>query len=217
MTPIPGKPLFGAHDYKKYGNIIIDDFIIEFKDGWRTWICDKCENYGSGVVESWPDDRDQLMLFDVPFEQTDHYKFTYFMAQKHYEWCHKGEYRTTDDQVKPSPEFQKIVDDAYLEAAIEHDQALDAIWFPTEPVSKWQRFKAYFGFESYHGKHRQEDFEDVAARREVRVLWNAWHRTVTTEYRHYPLSTWQGRQCFQSDIQLARGYYPFKRKRHRKC
>lgn len=217
MTPIPDRPDHITESmYRKCGHIIVDDFIYHIDDdGWGEWRCDKCENFGGGLLTG-NEHPDQLYLWEIPFEQTDAYRFAYFMAQQHYEWCHKGEYKTWNDDVTPSPEFQKILDDAYHEAALEHDQALDEIWFPTEPVSTWTRFKAYFGFESYHGKHRREDFQDMPAVREVERQWRTWHQSVVSEYRHYSLDKWQGRMCFQSDIQLARGYYPFKRKKHRK-
>lgn len=217
MTPIPGKPFFGAYDYEKYGNIIIDNFIVEFEDGWRTWVCDKCKDFGLGSVYPDLDDRNQLLLFDIPYEQTDDYKYTYFAAQRHYEWYHKGEYETLQEQ--------QAREQAEIRAEIKAQRAKYAAtvdvnepeWHNTDvPQTKWVRFKAFFGFESYHGKHRREDFDDMPAVREVERQWRTWHQSVVLEYGHYPLDTWQGKHCFQSDIQLARGYHPFKRKKHRK-
>lgn len=214
MTPIPGKPLAGAYEYEKFGNIIIDDFIVEFEDGWRTWVCDKCKDFGSGSVYPYLDDRNQLMLFDIPYEQTDDYKYTYYAAQRHYEWYHKGEYKTTEDLKQEearamAKEIRVLVKDM-------RDEIVATEWYSTEHVSRWDKIKRWFGFEPYHGKHRREDFDDMPAVREVERQWRTWHQSVVLEYGHYPLDTWQGKHCFQSDIQLARGYYPFKRKKHRR-
>lgn len=217
MTPIPGKPFFGAYDYEKYGNIIIDNFIVEFEDGWRTWVCDKCKDFGLGSVYPDLDDRNQLLLFDIPYEQTDDYKYTYFAAQRHYEWYHKGEYETLQEQ--------QAREQAEIRAEIKAQRAKYAAtvevkepeWHDTAvPQTKWVRFKAFFGFESYHGKHRREDFDDMPAVREVQRQWSTWHTSVVRDFEGFDLGTWQGQQRLVSKINLNVGYHPYKRKRHRK-
>ena len=217
MTPIPGKPFFGAYDYEKYGNIIIDNFIVEFEDGWRTWVCDKCENFGLGSVYPFLEDRNQLMLFDLPYEQTDDYKYTYFSAQRHYEWYHKGEYTTLEQQQAKEAEQIRAEIKAQRAKYAAEVEAKEPEWHNTDvPETKWVRFKQYFGFESYHGKHRREDYQDMPAVREVKRQWYTWHNSVIRDYKYYDASTWQGQQLVLSEVHLTRGYQPFRRKRHRK-
>lgn len=200
MTPIPGKPAFGSIEYSKFGDIIVDDFVVTVNkaEDFYEWRCDKCENWGSSCALYNPDPS-QLELFEIPFEQTDDYKFAYFMAQKHYAWYHPGAFRRTTDM--PIEELQPELPQQWLNP-----------WRKT----KYERFCEYFGVETYHGKHRLEDHTDMPAAREVEQIFLWWHRACVSEYKDFESGTWQNKAWGWSQLNLARGYYPYKRKKHRK-
>lgn len=200
MTQIPGKPAFGAYDYNRFGDIIVDDFVVMVDpDGqYYEWRCDKCEDFGSSCG-LFTQDPFQLMLFEIPFEQTDDYKFAYFMAQKHYDWYHNGAFRRTTDM--PIEELEP---------------ELPQTWLNPWRKTKYERFCEYFGVETYHGKHRLEDHLDMPAARRVEKIFWWWHSACEQEYVDFPAGTWQHKAWFWSRLNLARGYYPGKRKKHRK-
>lgn len=209
MTPIPERPKHIPETmYKQHGDIIIEDFIYKEHRGWQEWRCDKCEDYGSGSSDGnqFPD---QLYLWEIPVQETDGYRFAYLMAQQHYQWAHEGDYRRTNDC---SPEFQKILEDAYAQAAIETEPE----WVDTWRKTKMERFHESLGIETYHGKHRLEDHKDMPAAREVHRLFLCFHQATVNEYKDSPRGSWQRQAWFWSEVQLARGYYPYKRKQHRK-
>lgn len=210
MTAIPTRPDHIPETmYKRCGDIIVDDFVWEIDENQTGfWKCDKCEDWG-GSIGNYREHPEQLYLWDIPFEETDGYRFGYFMAQQHYEWAHEGAFARTSDLT--AEEF-----DEFLDELIASEETEPQTWLDPWRKTKYERFCEYFGIETYHGKHRLEDHLDMPAARSVENLFWEWHRACEKEYSDFPALSWQKKAWFWSRLNLARGYHPYKRKRHSK-